>query len=239
MHGKLDRPALDVADLGVRYGPTVAVEHVSLHLHPGELVALVGPNGAGKSSLLRAIMGLVGHSGTATVHTRRAGTRGVAFVPQHADVDLQFPITVEQVVADGRRPFRAPWRPLRRDDRAAVRRALSTVGLDGLERRPISQLSGGQTQRAFIARALAQEADLLLLDEPLSGVDVPTASALIELLEGLAANGRSILLTTHDLTQVRKHFDRCLVLNRRLVADGAPASVLGPDQLEALFFAHA
>jgi ABC-type Mn2+/Zn2+ transport system ATPase subunit len=223
----------------VRYGPTVAVEHVSVHLDPGELVALVGPNGAGKSSLLRAVMGLVDHSGTATVHTRRTGTRGVAFVPQHADVDLQFPITVEQVVADGRRPFRAPWRPLRRDDRAAVQRALSTVGLDGLERRPISQLSGGQTQRAFIARALAQEADLLLLDEPLSGVDVPTASALIELLEGLAANGRSILLSTHDLAQVRERFERCLVLNRRLVADGPPADVLSPDQLEALFFAHA
>jgi ABC-type Mn2+/Zn2+ transport system ATPase subunit len=223
----------------VRYGPTVAVEHVRLRLAPGELVALVGPNGAGKSSLLRAVMGLVDHSGTATVHTRRAGTRGVAFVPQRADVDLQFPITVEQVVADGRRPFRAPWRPLRRDDRAAVRRALSTVGLDGLERRPISQLSGGQTQRAFIARALVQEADLLLLDEPLWGVDVPTASALVDLLEVLAANGRGILLSTHDLRQVRERFERCLVLNRRLVADGSPADVLGPDQLQALFFAHA
>jgi ABC-type Mn2+/Zn2+ transport system ATPase subunit len=102
-----------------------------------------------------------------------------------------------------------------------------------------SRRSGGQTQRAFIARALAQEADLLLLDEPLSGVDVPTASALIELLESLAANDRSILLSTHDLVQVRDRFERCLVLNRRLVADGPPADVLGPDQLEALFFAHA
>ena len=235
MHGRLDQPALEVCDLGVRYGPTVAVEHVSLHLDPGELVALVGPNGAGKSSLLRAVMGLVDHSGTATVHTRRAGTRGVAFVPQRADVDLQFPITVEQVVADGRRPFRAPWRRLRGEDRAAVRRALSTVGLDGLERRPLSQLSGGQTQRAFIARALAQEADLLLLDEPLAGVDAPTADALVNLLQTLASSGRSIVLSTHDLVQVRRRFTRCLLLNRRLVADGAPADVLGPDQLEALF----
>ena len=239
MHGALDEPALEVSDLGVRYGATVAVERVSLRLDPGELVALVGPNGAGKSSLLRAIMGLVGHSGTATVHTRRVGTQGVAFVPQRADVDLQFPITVEQVVADGRRPFRAPWRPLGRGDRAAVRRALSLVGLDGLERRPLSVLSGGQAQRAFVARALAQEADLLLLDEPLTGIDASTAAALIALLGGIAASGRAILLSTHDLAQVRERFTRCLVLNRRLVADGPPADVLGPEQLEALFFAHA
>ena len=239
MHGKLDQAALDVRDLTVRYGQRVAVEAVTTHLDPGEVVALVGPNGAGKSSLMRAIMGLIPCAGEVAVHTRRPGTTAVAFVPQRADVDLQFPITVEQVVADGRRPFVGPWRRLRRQDKTAVAGALAIVGLEGLGRRPISELSGGQAQRAFIARALAQEADLLLLDEPLSGVDAPTADALVDLLHGLARGGRTILLSTHDLPQVRRRFARCVVLNGRLLADGAPHDVLRADRLEALFLAHA
>jgi ABC-type Mn2+/Zn2+ transport system ATPase subunit len=231
MHGKLDRPALDVRDVSVRYDDQPAVQHVTTHVDPGEVVALVGPNGAGKSSLLHAIMGLVPSDGRVLVHTRRPGSAGIAFVPQRADIDLHFPITVEQVVADGRRPFRPPWRRLRREDRAAVQRALSTVGLDGLERRTLSELSGGQVQRAFIARALAQDADLLLLDEPLSGIDAPTADALVDLLHSLAATGRAIVASTHDLALVHRRFARCLLLNRRLLADGPPHEVLDGERL--------
>lgn len=239
MHGELDQAALEVRDLSVRYGQTVALSDVSMHLDPGEVVALVGPNGAGKSSLLRAVMGLVAHDGQVTIHTRGAGTTAVAFVPQRADVDLQFPITVRQVVADGRRPFLAPWRRQGNVDRAAISGALAIVGLDGFERRPLCKLSGGQVQRTFIARALAQEADLLLLDEPLSGVDVPTSDGLIDLLHQLADDGRAILLSTHDLPQVRHRFARCLVLNGRLLADGPPHNVLRAEQLEELFLTHA
>jgi ABC-type Mn2+/Zn2+ transport system ATPase subunit len=170
-------------------------------------------------------------AGRVLVHTRRPGSKGVAFVPQRAHVDLSFPITVEQLVGDGRRPFVAPWRRLRREDRAAVRRALSTVGLDGLERRALGELSGGQVQRAFIARALAQDADLLLLDEPLSGIDAPTAEALVELLHGIAATGRAIVLSTHDLAHVHRRFARCMLLNRRLLADGPPRDVLDAERL--------
>jgi ABC-type Mn2+/Zn2+ transport system ATPase subunit len=230
---------LDIGGLSVRYGPTTALRDVTLQVQAGELVALVGPNGAGKSSLLRAVVGLARYDGEVTVHTTRPHAAAVAFVGQRADVDLQFPITVEQVVADGRRPFIAPWRPLRRADRRAVARALSTVGLDGLEPRPIGELSGGQQQRVFIARALAQEAELLLLDEPLTGIDTPTATALVDLLRALAQAGRGIILSTHDLAQVRDRFARCVALNGTVLADGAPTDVLRADRLEALFLTHA
>jgi ABC-type Mn2+/Zn2+ transport system ATPase subunit len=189
--------------------------------------------------LLRAVMGLVPREGQVLLHARLAGSAGIAFVPQRADVDLQFPITVEQIVADGRRPFRSAWRRLRHEDRAAVRRALSTVGLDGLERRMLGELSGGQAQRAFIARALAQEAELLLLDEPLAGIDTPTATALVDLLRALAQTGRAIILSTHDLAQVRHRFARCVALNGTVLADGAPTDVLRADRLEALFLTRA
>lgn len=235
MHGRLDEAALQVRDLGVRYATGPALEDVSLHVHPGEVVALLGPNGAGKTSLLRAVMGLVAHTGSVTVHTRRPSRAGVAFVPQRADVDLQFPITVQQVVGDGRRPFVASWRRLRREDRTAVARALSTVGLDGLERRAIGELSGGQLQRAFLARALAQEADLLLLDEPLAGVDAPTAEALTDLLHSLARSGRTVVISTHDLGHVLRRYARCVILNRTLLADGPPAEVLRAEELERSF----
>jgi ABC-type Mn2+/Zn2+ transport system ATPase subunit len=237
LHGELDTPALEVRDLSVRYDGHTAVQQVTTHVHPGEVVALVGPNGAGKSSLLRAVMGLVPREGRVLVHARRAGSTGIAFVPQRADVDLQFPVTVEQIVADGRRPFRSTWRRQRPEDRAAVRRALSTVGLDGLERRTLGELSGGQVQRAFIARALAQDADLLLLDEPLGGIDAPTADALVDLLHTLATTGRAIVATTHDLALVHRRFARCLLLNRRLLADGAPREVLDGDRLAGFLLA--
>lgn len=239
MHRRVDQPVLAVAGLSVRYGTTIALRDVTLRVQAGELVALVGPNGAGKSSLMRAVVGLARHEGEVTIRTTRPRACAVAFVPQRADVDLQFPITVEQLAADGRRPFTASWRPLRREDRQAVARALGTVGLDGLERQPIGELSGGQQQRAFIARALAQEAELLLLDEPLSGVDAPTAAALVDLLQALARAGRTIVLSTHDLAQVRHRFARCVALNRTVVGDGPPGEILRATQLEALFLAHA
>jgi ABC-type Mn2+/Zn2+ transport system ATPase subunit len=212
--------------VGVRYGSTVALQGVSLALDPGELVALVGPNGAGKSSLLHAVLGLVPCIGEVVLGD-------VAFVPQRQDVDLDFPITVEQVVAAGRRPFRR--RRHRAADRQAVTRALARVGLDGLERRSLASLSGGQAQRVFIARALAQEAGVLLLDEPLTGVDAATTQSLLELFARLAGDGAALLVSTHDLELVRRAFARCVALNRRIVGDGHPREVLGPAGLERLF----
>ncbi len=244
MHGALDEPALALRDVAVRYGEVEALAPVSLEVEPGELVALVGPNGAGKTSLLRAVLGLVPHRGEVVIHGRSCDRRGhrlaAAYVPQRLDLDLGFPITVEQVVACARRPFRPTWRrppAVRRRaavrDRQAVSRALSRVGADGLERRSIGALSGGQLQRVLLARALAQEADVLLLDEPLTGVDEPTSAALVDLLETLAADGVALLVSTHDLALVRARFGRCVALSGRVVADGPPPEVLRAAVVEA------
>lgn len=241
MHGLGDEPALQVRGLGVTYGATVAARDVWLAADPGELVALVGPNGAGKSSVLHAILGHIAHSGDVVLHGRSCGRRrrtDVAFVAQRQTVELEFPITVAQVVACGRRPFQRFGRGPGREDRQAVARALSQVGMDGLERRPIGELSGGQAQRVFIARAIAQQADVLLLDEPLTGVDAPTAQSLLELFGVLCDAGAAIVVTSHDLGLVRARFERCIALNETVVADGDPRDVLGPAGLERMF-AHA
>jgi ABC-type Mn2+/Zn2+ transport system ATPase subunit len=230
VHGLGDEPALQVRGLGVRYGGVEALRDVDLSVDAGELVALVGPNGAGKTSLLRAVLGLVPASGRVVVHARRC-----AFVPQRQDVDLDFPITAEQVALAGRRPFRRLWARPGADDRRAARRALARVGLDGFERRTLAELSGGQLQRTFLARALAQEADVLLLDEPLAGVDATTSGALLDLFERLARDGAALLVSTHDLPVVRRRFARCVALRGRVVGDGPPGAVLSPDGLERLY----
>jgi len=240
VHGQLGEPALTIEGLGVRYGAVVALEDVSCSVAEGELVALVGPNGAGKSTLLRAVLGLVPYDGAIAIHRHDGGALGraaVAYVPQRLDVELDFPITVEQVVLDGRRPFRRFGRPPTTADRQAVVRAVARVGLDGLESRPIGALSGGQLQRALLARALAQQAGLLLLDEPLAGVDAPTADALIDLLQRLASDGTAIVVCTHDLALVRTRFERAIGLNRRLIADGDPGAMLEGNALEHFFAA--
>lgn len=233
MHQGVSEPALDLRAVSVAYGSRLAVENVCATLDPGEVVALVGPNGAGKSSLMHAVLGIVPSTGGVVVHTHRRG--GLAFVPQGREVDVGFPITIEQVVMQGRRPFIRFGRRPKRTDRQAVSRALSTVGLDGLERRALGELSGGQVQRVLFARALAQEADVLLLDEPFSGVDRPTTGALVDLLGAIAQAGMAVLIATHDLALVRERFMRCLLLNRRLAGDGPPDEVLAGPRLEALF----
>ncbi|MEW6583048.1 MAG: ATP-binding cassette domain-containing protein [Actinomycetota bacterium] len=226
-------PAIAVAGLTARHGRSVAVEDATFTVASGELVALVGPNGAGKSTLLRSLLGVHRHDGTA----RLTGHPG--FVPQRAAVDPDFPITVEQVALSGRRRFRRAWRRPSPADRLAAARAVARVGLDGLERRTLGELSGGQAQRALLARALAAEADVLLLDEPLAGVDRATTDSLCDLLHDLAGDGAAVVVATHDLDLVRRRFPRCLALNRRVVSDGPPAPVLGAAGLEALFLTAA
>lgn len=232
----LSSPALTARGLTVRYGRRCVLSGVSTVLHRGEMVALIGSNGAGKTTFLRAVAGLLPYEGAVDFGATPSGSRvEVAYVPQQLGFDPTFPITAGRLVAAGRRRFVGPWRRLTARDRAAVLEALETVGLPDVARRPIGELSGGQLQRVVLARAMAQEADLLLLDEPLSGVDGPTGSDLLDLLADQCARGRTVLLSTHDLALVRSRFDRCLGLNQTLIADCSGAQALAPDSLDAIF----
>lgn len=244
MNAQLDsadsHPVLRARGVTVTYPPsTLALADVSFDVGVGELVAVVGPNGAGKSTLFKAISGLVSHQGSVELggtHCHHQRDRlDAAYIPQHDDLDRHFPITVGQLVLAGRRRFlRLGQRPGQRH-RGAAHDALERVGLADLRRRPLSTLSGGQLQRAFIARALAQEAHLVLLDEALSGIDQPRTEALLDLFADLAGSGTSLLIATHDLSLARRRFGRCLAINHRLVADGAPDHVLDAATIEAAF----
>jgi ABC-type Mn2+/Zn2+ transport system ATPase subunit len=231
--------ALVVSGLGVRYSRQAALRDVDFTLQRGEVVAVVGPNGAGKSTLFRSVVGLLPHAGTVTLHGTHCHHRrhrlNAAYLPQRSDLDLDFPITVAEVVAMGRRRFLPLGRRPREVDRRAVADALALVDLPDLGRRPIGSLSGGELQRVFVARAIAQEADVLLLDEALSGVDEPATADILDLLDALARQGAAVLISTHDLALARRRFDRCLALNRRLVADGPPQTCLEGALLEATF----
>jgi ABC-type Mn2+/Zn2+ transport system ATPase subunit len=234
-------PAIEVRDLRVSYGPQPVLDGVDFELPAGQLVGIIGPNGAGKTTLLKALLGLVAiSSGTITIGgepLRRRGGR-VAYVPQRDAINWRFPASVADVVLMGRYG-RLGW--LRRPgprDRAIARECLEQVGMTEYVGRPIAQLSGGQQQRVFLARALAQEPAALLLDEPISGVDAPSQEAILAILSRLAAHGKTVLITTHDLRCNMHHFDGLLALNRRVVALGPVAGVLRPEVLTATYGAQ-
>ena len=235
----MSKPLLRLSDVGVRYGDRVALAGVSFSLQPGELVALIGPNGAGKSTLLKAVVGLVPHSGFVSVQGHECHHRpdrlDLAYVAQHSAVDRLFPITVDEVVRSGRRRFGRWWRRDSAADIGAARAALEWVGLGDRGAARLSELSGGQVQRVFVARALAQEAKVVLLDEAMAGVDRPTTLTLLDMLHQVTASGAAVVVAMHDLALARRHFDRCLAVNGTLVADGPPEEVLVGDVLESVF----
>ncbi|MGZ8618504.1 MAG: metal ABC transporter ATP-binding protein [Actinomycetota bacterium] len=224
-----DAPLLEGAGVTFAYGRTPVLEGVDLSIRPGEFVALVGPNGSGKSTLLRvlrgslpAAAGRVRHFGETPEHVRDRGRLG--YVPQRPVLASEVPATVAEIVATGRLSRRGWWRPLGAADREAVEHALASVGLEGMADRPLNQLSGGQQQRAFIARAFASEPDLLVLDEPIAGVDAESQrrfrDALVHLVE---EHGGAVLLVSHELSAVAPDLDRVIVLKRRVLFDGPPA----------------
>ncbi|MDP2291602.1 MAG: metal ABC transporter ATP-binding protein [Actinomycetota bacterium] len=232
-------PILEVASLGVRYGATEVLHDVSFSVDRGELIGVIGPNGAGKSTLFKAICGLVNHTGVVEVNGvhchDRTDRMDLAYIPQRNDSDLNFPITVGELVLAGRRRFRHWWGRPTAADRAIASEALEKVLLPGVESRGLGELSGGQLQRAYLARALAQQASVVLLDESLSGVDQPTTAELFDVFAALAAEGTTLLVATHDLALARRRFGRCLAINGTLRADGTPSEVLSPDVLDSTF----
>ena len=231
--------ALEVCSLCAGYpGTPRAIDGLSFTLQPGECVALVGPNGAGKSTLLRSIAGLQPFgSGKISVHGHdcRSSHAQVGHVPQRNTVDWHFPLSARDVVLMGRaRNSRwLPWWPRR--ERERVDELLHLLRLESLANSAIGELSTGQQQRVFIARALAQEAEVLLLDEPLNGVDVAAAAEITATLGLLRERGITLLLATHNLGHAARDFERVLLLRRTLLADGAPAEVLRAELLQRAY----
>ena len=205
-----------ISNLSVRYREITALDNISLNTSCGNRVALIGPNGAGKSTLLKAIAGLVPRA-QGSISWRgteiRKWSREFAYLPQREAVDWDFPITVRGLVEMGRYPQTGMWKRFSKDDEAAVEKAINTLDLEDLQDRQIRQLSGGQQQRAFIARAVAQDAHVLLLDEPFTGLDRPSSETLGNLLETLAHEGRLVIASHHDMATLTTLFNQALLVN--------------------------
>jgi manganese/zinc/iron transport system ATP- binding protein len=232
-----DGPLL-VRGLTVSYGRRPAVFAIDATMQAGSMTAIVGPNGAGKSSFLKGALGIVPRlSGEIRVFgvPLEAARRRIAYVPQRASVDWDFPARVADVVMMGLYPQLGLLRLAGRRHRAAAAACLERVGMAEFAGRQIGQLSGGQQQRVFLARALAQDADLLLLDEPFAGVDAATERAIVSVLRGLRAEGRTIVCVHHDLSTVAEYFDGVLLLNVRKIAEGPVAAAFTEENLQAAY----
>ena len=231
-------PILTARELSVHYGDRSALRDVTLDIYPGRTVSLLGPNGAGKSSLLKVFAGMIppSHGSVEFEGAPLSGTHDcVTYVPQRTGADWAFPISVLEATLLGLARSRSRWRPFTRRDRDQAMQALQQVKMDHLAHAQIGALSGGQQQRVFLARALLACGRVLLLDEPFTGVDIPTQEMLVELFERLRNNGTAVVYATHDLQQAASTSDEVVLLNVHIVAQGAPADVMTEQILRTAF----
>lgn len=231
---------IHVDDVTVHYGEVLALEEATFTVHPGRVTGLIGMNGSGKSTAYKAIMGML-RPDTGTVRIdglTPAAARGrglIGYVPQTEAVDWTFPVSVRDVVMMGRYGHQGFTRRVRKADRDAVDEALERVELTAYAGRQIGRLSGGQRKRAFVARGIAQGARTLLLDEPFAGVDKRSEGTIVRLLRDLAADGRTILVSTHDLHALPDLADEAILLRRRVLLHADVAEALRPENLTAAF----
>ncbi len=232
-----DEPAVEVRDLAVYRNDQLVLEGVSFALQRGEALAVVGPNGAGKTTLLSVIAGLIRpSSGKVRIFGHPPGHHlCLGYLPQRSEAEWNFPAIVLDVVLMGRVGRAGPLRRLTSGDLHKAEEALHRVGLAHLARRPIRNLSGGEQQRMLLARALAQEARILLLDEPLAGLDAPAQNGFLSLLRELAGQGLTVLVALHELDLVAQHFSRALLLRTRPIALGDPRQILTPQALRTAY----
>ncbi|BAD78426.1 manganese transport system ATP-binding protein MntA [Synechococcus elongatus PCC 6301] len=230
---------LEIQHLSVCYRQQRVLEDICLQVQAGEQLALIGPNGAGKSTLVRAILGLLTpYAGEVRWRGRplRRGQRSIAYVPQRSQIDWQYPITVETVVRLGAE-VRSWWgRSPQTGSRIAA--ALEQVQLTELRHRPLAELSGGQQQRVFLARAIAQGADLLLLNEPFTGIDHPTERLMQNLFQQFAQQGKTLIVCSHEWGDALQRYDRLILLNRRIICHDIPDRALTPQNLQQTFGAR-
>jgi len=231
---------IDLRGVSAGYDGRPVIAGVDLTVKDGERVALVGANGSGKSTLLKVIVGILHPmTGAAMVYGQAPGTsRRVAYLPQSEDLRWDYPLVVEDVVLMARLNRLPRGRGPGPEERAIAREALARVDAADLVRRPIGALSGGQKQRVLLARALASEADLFLLDEPATGVDPTTEEELMGVLEGISQGGRTVLMSTHDLASVTAHFPRVIAMNGGIVADGPPSILNDAEILRRTYGGH-
>jgi ABC-type Mn2+/Zn2+ transport system ATPase subunit len=227
-------PLVDVAHVSFSYGGPAVLTDVSYAVMPGQFTGIVGPSGSGKTTLLKLLLGTVKpHHG----EVRRTGGVAVSYVPQLETVNWNFPVTVEDCVLMSRKA--RSWNPRpSKAERVEVADVLERLGIADLTHRHIRELSGGQQQRMFLARALVRKPQLLLLDEPTSGVDVQTRHEVLHLLDDLNAEGLAIVLTTHDLNGMAAHLPHLLALHQRVIASGPPSEVIVPSVVEQVFGAR-
>ncbi len=235
---QVDNPVVEVHDLTVSYDRKPVLWGVDLTLPAGALVGVIGPNGAGKSTLIKAMMNLLPvSSGYIRIFDEPIQNvrKRISYVPQRESVDWDFPASVFDVVLMGRYGKLGLFSRPRKADKDAAMHALEKVGMQTYASRQISQLSGGQQQRVFLARALAQNADIYFMDEPFAGVDIATETAIIELLRQMRSQGKTVIVVHHDLQSAATYFDWVLLLNMRLVASGPTAQVLTQELLEQTY----
>ncbi|MCP4541622.1 MAG: metal ABC transporter ATP-binding protein [Chloroflexi bacterium] len=237
---KAGAPILEASHVTVHYNGRPALEDVSFHLVSGERIAVVGPNGAGKSTLFKVIAGVL-HPTTGEVTVAGHCPGGhicIAYVPQRSQVDWTFPVTVADVVMMGRAGKMGWLRHPKRKDWEHVHQCLKVVGMTNLSNRQIEELSGGQQQRMFIARALAQEAELVLMDEPLMGLDIPAQEDIFRIMNDLRQHQVTVMVATHDLNRAAERFDRVMLLNNCLLGIGQPENVFTSELLQEAYGGH-
>ncbi len=229
---------LNIRGLSVAYDHKRVLSNVYLQIDKGLIYGLIGPNGAGKSTLFKCILRQVDFdSGRIEIFGSEdvKMLKRIAYVPQKDEVDWTFPATVEDIVTMGRFPFKKWYQWINKDDDDIVQNALAQMDITHLRTRQIGELSGGQQQRVFLARALAQRADILLMDEPFVGVDVQTEERIIRSLKLLASQGKTILVVHHDLDSVQNYFDKVIMINQRLIAFGDTQSVFTKENISKTY----
>jgi ABC-type Mn2+/Zn2+ transport system ATPase subunit len=238
IENKQPQPVLVTHGLTVHYDNRPAIHDIDLAIYPGQTTSLLGPNGSGKSTLLKTLGGMLPAShGSVSFqgHPLNRPHPQITYVPQRSGADWTFPISVLECVLLGVRHPRPRWKPFDRKEKEMALEALRQTGMHNLAHVQIGALSGGQQQRVFLARALLACGSVLLLDEPFTGVDVPTQELLVDLIDQLRQDGSAIVYATHDLAQAAATSNRVVLLNREIIASGAPAEVLDEARLRATF----
>jgi manganese/iron transport system ATP-binding protein len=233
-----DRAAITVSHLGVQYRNVQALQDVNFIVKPGQLTGIIGPNGAGKSTLMKAMLGLTPMNSGIVLYKGKPLMNQldrVAYVPQRSQIDWSYPATVWDVVMMGRVRKAGWFRRFSTVSRQIAATALERVGMTDYRDRSIGQLSGGQQQRVFIARALAEEAEIFCFDEPLAGIDKKTEAVIFDIFQELASSGKIVLVVNHDLGEAITHFDDLILLNTELIASGPRASVLSEENMSRAY----